>query len=95
MLSYESTISFRSFKKRRINEDAEGTHVYEVGPAFGKVELGDETDAFCDLSTKDVVFGHGEMQHRWDQRLPQLCLVRFGYWVGVLSDPKPLQFCWN
>lgn len=27
------------------------THVYEIGPVFGKVEVGNETDAFCDLST--------------------------------------------
>lgn len=40
------------------------THVYEVGPAFGKMELDDEADVFCNLSTKGFVSGRGEVQHR-------------------------------
>lgn len=54
LLSYKNTISFGSFEERGMDEDmgqAGRAHVYEVGPAFGKVELG-LTAAFCDLSTK-------------------------------------------
>lgn len=69
MLSDDNTISFGSFEERGIDVDmgqAGRTHFYEVGAAFGKVELGDETDAFCDLSTKGFVSVRREIQHRWD-----------------------------
>lgn len=60
------------------------THVDEIGPLGGKVELRDESDGLCDLCADVLVCGIGEGDHGGDELGTEGGLVLVGEGRDIL-----------